>query len=170
MVLCSFQLPTTNGVRIAQRTNSCARLVPVRGLRQLRVRLRLRLLVVAEALPVLALHAGVAAELLLARLPPAVPVADAIALVAPPATGVLPALLVEHEEALAGQRRIVGLLPAELQHVAAQVAGEVADDFLALALIDPDALQAAGGETAVAVVGFDLHGAERRAPHPEREV
>src|SRR5205814_6738764 len=69
------------------------------------------------------------------RLTPAAPVADAIALVAPPAPRVLAALDVEHEEALADERRVVGLLPAEREHVAAQVACEVADDLLTLALV-----------------------------------
>src|SRR5213078_5123233 len=72
--------------------------------------------------------------------------------------------------ALAGQRRIVGLLPAELQHVAAQVAGEVADHFLALALVDPDALDAPRVEATLAVVGLDLDGAERRPPQAERAL
>src|SRR5215510_4207595 len=104
------------------------------------------------------------------RRAPAVPVADAIALVAPPAACVLAALHVEHEVALPGQRRVVRLLPAERQDVAAQVAGEVSDDLLPLPLVHPDALEAARREPAVTVVGLDLHGAERRAPQTEREV
>src|SRR5262249_25052301 len=84
------------------------------------------------------------------------------------AARVLPALHVEHEVAFAGQRWVVRLLPAELEDVASQVAGEVSDDFLALPLVDPDAVQVAGRQATLAVVGLDLHRAQCRAPQAER--
>ena len=93
---------------------------------------------------------------------------NAVAAIAPPATVVLPTLRIEHQVALAGQRRVRRLLPAELEHVAAQVAGEVADDLLSLLLVDPDPLQRATPQAPLAVVGLDLHRAEVRAPQPER--
>src|SRR3569623_1636640 len=101
-------------------------------------------------------------------LPPAVPVADAIVLVAPPPARVLAARLLELDVAFAGERRVAGLLPVELEDVAAQPAVEVADHVLALALIHPDALDGAGADAAARVIGVDLHRAEVGAPQAER--
>ena len=146
----------------------------LRLLRILRLLRLLRLTVLAvhvrivPAIRLTAVLASLSLTCAASGLAPAVPVADAIALVAPPSARVLTAGGIEHEIAFTGERRIVRLLPVELEHVAAQRSGEVADDFLALSLIDPDALDRARLHSTSGVVGFELHRTERRSPETER--
>src|SRR6185503_3145498 len=80
------------------------------------------------------------------RLTPAVPVADAIVMIAPPPARVLATGLLEHEEAFARQRRLRGLLPLEAKHVALERSVEVADHVLALTRVLPHAVHGAGGK------------------------
>src|SRR5678816_721055 len=148
-------------LRLLRLVRLLRRLLRLIGLRLIRLRLLLaRIRLLRAAIWRSAVLPRLRRSLLAVCLPPAVPVADAILLLAPPPSRVLTPGLLEHEISLAAQRRVVRLLPAELQHVAAQVAGEVADDVLALSLVHPDALHRARLDAAVRVVGLDLHGTE----------